>query len=325
MATTILETCRVPTPPGATADLSVPLTFFDIPSLHFYPIHRFLFYDYPCSESYFLKSVVPKLKESLSLTLRHYLLVAGGLIFPLNLEKKPKIQYMAGDSIVSLTIAKSGSDFDHLIGNHARDADQFYVFVPKIDLVANEPTYQRVPVMPLKVTLFPGRGICVGFANLHCLGDVSSVVGFIQAWASINKLGRDEEEFLTKYADSSLPILDRSDIKDLLGIDTIFWEVDCLIILSIGPQPLSEGLFTPRALICSFSTNGYRMAENQAEVSTMNTSNDRTHQVVENPQPAEGGSFTLVSSVLTGDNNLVWSRALRFALGSRKKLNFIDG
>ncbi|KAL0410888.1 UNVERIFIED_CONTAM: Malonyl-coenzyme:anthocyanin 5-O-glucoside-6'''-O-malonyltransferase [Sesamum latifolium] len=209
MATTMLETCRVPAPPGASAELSVPLTFFDIPWLHFHPIRRLLFYDFPCSEPYFLETVAPKLKESLSLTLKHYLPVAGDLIFPLNSEKKPEIRYVAGDSAVSLTIAVSGSDFDHLIGNHAQDADQFYEFVPEIDPVTDESEYQRVPVMALKVTLFPGRGICVGFANLHCLGDASSVVGFIQAWAAISKLGGDEEGFLTKHAES-LPILDRS-------------------------------------------------------------------------------------------------------------------
>ncbi|KAL0394657.1 UNVERIFIED_CONTAM: Malonyl-coenzyme:anthocyanin 5-O-glucoside-6'''-O-malonyltransferase [Sesamum latifolium] len=60
------------------------------------------------------------------------------------------------------------------------------------------------------------------FANLHCLGDASSLVGFIQAWASISKLGRDEE-FLTKQGES-LPILDRYVIKDPLGIDTTLWK-----------------------------------------------------------------------------------------------------
>ncbi|KAL0410872.1 UNVERIFIED_CONTAM: Malonyl-coenzyme:anthocyanin 5-O-glucoside-6'''-O-malonyltransferase, partial [Sesamum latifolium] len=125
MATTIIETCRVPAPPGAAVDLL---------------------------------TVAPKLKESLSLTLKHYLPVAGDLIYPLNLEKKPEIRYVAGDSAVSLTIAVFGSDFDHLIGNHALDADQFYEFVTEIDPVTDESEYQRVPVMALKVTLFPGRG-----------------------------------------------------------------------------------------------------------------------------------------------------------------------
>ncbi|KAL0410882.1 UNVERIFIED_CONTAM: Malonyl-coenzyme:anthocyanin 5-O-glucoside-6'''-O-malonyltransferase [Sesamum latifolium] len=97
-------------------------------------------------------------------------------------------------------------------------------FVSEIGPVPDESEYQRVPVMALKVTLFPGRGICIGFANLHCLGNASSVVGFIQAWAAISKLGGDEEGFLAKHADS-LPILDRYIIKDPLGIDTIFWKV----------------------------------------------------------------------------------------------------
>ncbi|KAL0346458.1 UNVERIFIED_CONTAM: Malonyl-coenzyme:anthocyanin 5-O-glucoside-6'''-O-malonyltransferase [Sesamum calycinum] len=140
MATSVLETCRVPAPPGATADLSVPLTFLDIAWLHFHPIH--------------------------------------------------------------------------------------------------ESEYQKVPVMALKVTLFPGRGICVGFANLHCLGDASSVVGFIQAWASISKLGGDhEQDFLTKHAES-LPILDRSVINDPLGIDIIFWKVIREVPLKSSSFPL---------------------------------------------------------------------------------------
>ncbi|KAL0354125.1 UNVERIFIED_CONTAM: Malonyl-coenzyme:anthocyanin 5-O-glucoside-6'''-O-malonyltransferase [Sesamum angustifolium] len=88
----------------------------------------------------------------------HYLPVAGDLIFPLNSDKKPEIRYVAGDS-VSLTIAESASDFHDLIGNHARDVDQFYEFVPQIDPVTDESEYQRVPVMALKVTLFPGRDL----------------------------------------------------------------------------------------------------------------------------------------------------------------------
>ncbi|KAL2245798.1 malonyl-coenzyme:anthocyanin 5-O-glucoside-6'''-O-malonyltransferase-like [Sesamum indicum] len=220
---TILETCRVLASPCVAPELSIPLTFLDIPWLHFHPVRRLLFYDYPCSKPYFLETVAPKLKESLSFTLRHYLLVAGDLIFQLNSEKMPEIRYVARDSAVSLTIAESASGFDDIIGNHARDADQFYEFVAEIDPVTDESGYQRVPVMALKVTLFPGRGMCIGFTNLHCLGDASSIVRFIKAWASISKLGGDEE-FLTKQ-DEFLPILDRSVIKDPLGINTIFLKV----------------------------------------------------------------------------------------------------
>ncbi|KAL0446249.1 UNVERIFIED_CONTAM: hypothetical protein Slati_1752800 [Sesamum latifolium] len=72
-------------------------------------------------------------------------------------------------------------------------------------------------------------------------------------------------------------------------------------------------------------TNRFRMAENQSKVSTANTSTSRPYQVVEIPQSIENTGFTLVSSVLTRDNYLVWIRAIRFALGVRKKPNFIDG
>ncbi|KAI3457282.1 hypothetical protein Pfo_013945, partial [Paulownia fortunei] len=100
----------------------------------------------------------------------------------------------------------------------------------------DEPEYKTVPVIALQVTLFPSRGICIGFANHHNLGDASSIVGFIRAWASNNKLGGDEE-FLTKQGES-LPIFDRSVIKDPLGIDTIFWKVIKEVPLKSSSFPL---------------------------------------------------------------------------------------
>ncbi|KAK6134765.1 hypothetical protein DH2020_031499 [Rehmannia glutinosa] len=221
---TLLETCRVLPPP--TAELTVPLTFFDIRWIHFHPIRRLLFYDYPCSKEHFLDTLVPKLKQSLSLTLKHYLPLAGNLLYPLNIDdEKPVFRYVAGDS-VSLTIAESSNGFDELVGNHARDADQFYDFVPEMPPVKlDEPNYKIVPVIALQVTLFPDSGICIGFANHHSIGDASSIVGFIRAWASITQHGGDDEFILTKQGDSSLPIFDRSVIKDPNGIDSIYWKV----------------------------------------------------------------------------------------------------
>ncbi|KAK6157236.1 hypothetical protein DH2020_011484 [Rehmannia glutinosa] len=190
---TLLETCGISPPPGDTADQ---LT--------------------PCSKAYFLETLVPKLKQSLSLTLKHYLPLSGNLFYPLNtVDEKPVFRYVAGDS-VSLAIAESSNAFDELVGNHARDADQFYNFVPESPPVKDEPEYQTVPVIALQVTLFPDRGISIGFSNHHCVGDASSIVGFIRAWASISKLG--EDEFL------AMPIFDRSVIKDPLGIGNILWK-----------------------------------------------------------------------------------------------------
>ncbi|KAK6131210.1 hypothetical protein DH2020_035047 [Rehmannia glutinosa] len=217
---TLLETCRISPPPGDAAELSLPLTFFDIQWLPLHPVRLVLFYDNPCSKEYFLETIVPKIKQSLSITLKHYLPLLGNLLYPLNTgdDGKAFSRYVSGDSI-SLKIAVSNKDFDELIGNHARDADQFYAFMPEMPPVKDESNYKTVPVIALQVTLFPGRGICIRFTSYHSLGDAGSHVGFIKAWASICKHGGDDHDEL------SLPIFDRSFIKDPLGIDTIYWKL----------------------------------------------------------------------------------------------------
>ncbi|KAH6765246.1 hypothetical protein C2S51_016495 [Perilla frutescens var. frutescens] len=226
MATTLLQTSRVSPPAGSGGgELTLPFTFFDIWWVHFHPIRRILFYDHPCSKSEFLDTIVPKLKQSLSLTLKHYLPAAGNLLYPSDTEKKPIIRYAPGDS-VQLIIAESSSDFDELTASHARDADQFYDFAPEMPPVTDAADYKLVPLIALQATLFPSRGICLGIVNLHCLGDGSSVnASLIFDWASINKCGGDEAFLIEKGESKSLPIFDRSVIKDPIGIDIIFWKV----------------------------------------------------------------------------------------------------
>ncbi|GFP89537.1 malonyl-coenzyme:anthocyanin 5-o-glucoside-6'''-o-malonyltransferase [Phtheirospermum japonicum] len=197
-ATTVVETCLVPPPPTAAA-LSLPLTFFDVIWTTFHPIRRLLFYSHPCSKSHFFETIVPKLKQSLSLALEHYLPLSGNLLHPSNSDQKPVFRYVPGDS-VQLVIAVSGRGFDDLVANHARDADQLVV-----------------PVFALRVTLFPDRGICIGYANHHSIGDASSIFSFMKAWSSIAKLG--------EYDSSISPVFDRSVIKDPLGVVSIFWKV----------------------------------------------------------------------------------------------------
>lgn len=229
---TELETCRVSPPPGAAADeLTLPLSFFDMMWIHFHPLRYVLFYDHPCSKSEFLERLVPKLKQSLSLTLKHYLPAAGNLVFPTNTDdEKPVLRYATGDS-VHLTIAESSSDFDALVGNQARDADQFYDFVPQMPPVVDEPGHKLVPLISLKLTLFPDRGICVGIANNHVLGDANSIVRFVLAWASINKSAGDDE-FVTGSA-NSLPNFDRSVLQNTNEVNSSFWKV-------FGKIPLNE-------------------------------------------------------------------------------------
>ncbi|KAL3848919.1 hypothetical protein ACJIZ3_010801 [Penstemon smallii] len=238
MTSTLLQNFQIPPPPEAAAtEQSLPLAFFDIPWLHFQPIRRLIFYEFPCSKSYFIDTLIPKLNDSLSTTLKHYVPVAGNLLYPINTENKPIIRFTPGDS-VSLTVAESNNDFDNLIGNHTRDADQFYDFVPELPLKEG-PEYKSVPVVAVKVTLFPGHGICIGFANLHSFGDASSIVGFIRAWAEISKSGGDEE-YLIKQGDL-LPLFDKSVIKDPKGIDDIYWSVMKNIPFKETTFPLPTG------------------------------------------------------------------------------------
>lgn len=211
----LLESHEVAPPPGVVAEQSVPLIFFDITWLHFPPIHQILFYEIPnVSKPHFLDTLVPKLKESLSLTLKHYFPLAGNLVYPSSPEEKPVIHYQARDS-VSVTVSESGDDFDYLVGNQARDADKFYEFIPQLAPIIDESDHKLVQVLALKITLFPGRGLSVGLTSLHCVGDASSFESFFKAWASINKLG-EEEEF-------PLPLFDKSLIKYDPELDSVYW------------------------------------------------------------------------------------------------------
>ncbi|KAL1560725.1 hypothetical protein AAHA92_10906 [Salvia divinorum] len=220
--TTVIETCRIPPPQGAAAELFLPLSFFDMMWLHFNTTRRLIFYNHPCSEAEFFNTIVPNLKHSLSLTLKHYLLVAANLLYPLDTDaSKPVFRYVSGDS-VSLTIAVSGLDFNELVADHARESDQFYYLLPRTPTMSEEESYQIVPLISLQATLFPGRGICIGLNNHHSLGDGRSIFGFMKAWATINKSG-DDEVFVSRNSES-LPVFERPFCKDSSRIDGMYWE-----------------------------------------------------------------------------------------------------
>ncbi|KAL1560720.1 malonyl-coenzyme:anthocyanin 5-O-glucoside-6'''-O-malonyltransferase-like [Salvia divinorum] len=237
--TTVLETCRIPPPPSAAAELSLPLSYLDVTWVHFIPIRRLIFYDHPCSESEFLNTIVPQLKQSLSLTLKHYLPVAGNLLYPSDTARKPIIRYVAGDS-VPLTIAVSDNDFEHLTANYPRDADQFYDYMPMIPPTTDGDECKVVPVFALQATLFPSRGVVIGFANHHVLGDASSIVGFVKAWAEINRLGGGSKSFSVE----NLPVFDRELINDPCGWDQVNWEV--MREIPFTPPPSSFPIPTDR-------------------------------------------------------------------------------
>ncbi|XP_073137601.1 malonyl-coenzyme:anthocyanin 5-O-glucoside-6'''-O-malonyltransferase-like [Henckelia pumila] len=220
--TTEIESCQISPPHGEVPpEISFPLAYFDIPWLLFQPIRRLLFYDSAVSKSSFLETHVPRLKQSLSLTLKHYVTFAGNIMHPLSDTGKPSFRYITGDS-VPLTVSESCNDFSGLVGCGARNADQFYDYVPQMPPIKDEPGFKIVPGLAVKVTLFPGIGICIGIAYNHTIGDGVSIVNFIKAWASTNKFEGSDEELRIQAGEIS-PCVDRKIVRDPLGIDTIFW------------------------------------------------------------------------------------------------------
>lgn len=127
---TLLEQSQVSPPQATVGQKSLPLTFFDIGWLNtFDPIHPLLFYELPITKTQFTETIVPNLKQSLSVTLQHFFPFVGKLtIFPSG-DKNPEIRCDEGDSVVA-TFAECNLDFNDLIGNHPRECDKFYNLIP---------------------------------------------------------------------------------------------------------------------------------------------------------------------------------------------------
>ncbi|KAL5992240.1 hypothetical protein ACLOJK_013156 [Asimina triloba] len=185
--TQLLETCRVGPPPGSLPHTSLPLTAFDVVWLVQPPVQRLFFYQFPqrVTATHFVNILLPKLKRSLSLSLRFFFPFAGNLtLSPVSGEQQ--ITYVDGDS-VSLTICQSNADFWQLAANHPRCATEFHPLVPQ--LPKSDP--QKQPLLALQVTVFPDSGICIGTNVHHVVADGSSYMRFMKAWAAICRLGDD--------------------------------------------------------------------------------------------------------------------------------------
>ncbi|KAJ6297522.1 hypothetical protein OIU78_023137 [Salix suchowensis] len=152
---------RVSPPLGSVPTTSLPLTFFDYPWLLCRPMERLFFYELPYPALYLTHTIVPSLKNSLSLTLQHFFPLASNLMCPPS-PRKPYILFKDGDSI-PFTVVESTLDFDQVIGDQARDVRELQCFVPKWPptRVTSDDT-RVVPLLALQVAVFPNSGICIG-------------------------------------------------------------------------------------------------------------------------------------------------------------------
>ncbi|KAJ4972156.1 hypothetical protein NE237_005255 [Protea cynaroides] len=206
----LLDQCKIAPPAGSAPTFAIlPLTFFDIHWLPLPPLEFLFFYEFLSPKSQFTHSIVPRLKHSLSSTLIHFYPLSGNILWPLE-PNQPIIRYIEGDSI-SFTVAESDADFYHLSSNHLKDAIEPRTLLPH--LPSSGPI---VPMLAIQVTVFPNTGICIGVTFQHSIFDGSAFSHFIRTWASISKLGT------ASLPPESLPVLDRTAIKDQAGFTKIF-------------------------------------------------------------------------------------------------------
>lgn len=215
----VVETTRI-TPssdsPKSAAEFSLQLTFFDTLWFKFHPVERIFFYqlnDVDSTPEYFNSVILPKLKHSLSLTLLHYLPLAGSLQWPTN-SPKPIIIYTPNDGVL-VTVAESDSNFSRLVsGNGIREAIEFHSLVPQLMVSDNVS-----PIIALQITLFPSQGFSIGITSHHAVLDGKSSVMFIKSWAYLCKQGSFENPSLPTEL---TPFYDRSVIKDPIGLDLLY-------------------------------------------------------------------------------------------------------
>ncbi|EXB94481.1 Malonyl-coenzyme A:anthocyanin 3-O-glucoside-6''-O-malonyltransferase [Morus notabilis] len=212
----VIEQTKVSPPPGSVPTTSLPLTFFDLPwLLNFSHMQRPYFYDFPHPTNHFLETLLPSLKNSLSLTLQHFFPLAGNLRLPPP-PAKPHILFTDGDS-VSLTVAESTADFHFLSANHPLPVRAFDPFVPKFAPALVVDGTRVEPLLALQATVFPNSGICIGIRRNHVVSDGKAFHHFMKSWASICNTGGD----LITRLDRELrpPSHDRTAIKDQYGLE----------------------------------------------------------------------------------------------------------
>ncbi|CAN1171650.1 Malonyl-CoA:anthocyanidin 5-O-glucoside-6''-O-malonyltransferase [Linum perenne] len=208
MTTRIIEICHVnPSPPPPAADFTLPLTFFDTFWLKLSPVERIFFYRFPSAATSQTDVIIPRLKRSLSLALRHFLPLAGKLTWPEEAEI-PFILCSPNDG-VSFTVAESTvNNFDLVSGDEPVDASLSRACVPELVVSGS-----NAAVLALQVTVFR-QGFCVGVTSHHAVLDGKSTVMFMKAWAHISKeLGNGAE-----LTEELTPFLDRTVVKDPDGI-----------------------------------------------------------------------------------------------------------
>ncbi|KAE8699691.1 transferase family protein [Hibiscus syriacus] len=207
-AVKILETAQIE--PISAVESSLPFTFFDTFWFTMAPVERLFFYSLnDLTPADFSSHILPNLKQSLSLTLHHFLPLAGNLMWPSN-APKPFISYTRNNG-VSLTVAESDDDFHRLTGNGVFEALELHPLIPR--LVSSD---DYASALALQITLFPGKGFSIGITAHHMVLDGKTTTMFMKSWAYHCKQGNTKNSPLPPEL---TPVFDRNVIKDPTGFD----------------------------------------------------------------------------------------------------------
>lgn len=138
----VIEQCQVVSPPRYASEVTFQLTCFDHTWLAFGCTQQILFYNH-----HFVQIIVPSLKHSFSLALKHYTILSGNLVSPLiNSSGYPELRYKTGDFVFVTFSETTATDFNYLISNHPRYAKDFYPFIPQLAEPKNAPGVQLVSI-----------------------------------------------------------------------------------------------------------------------------------------------------------------------------------
>ncbi|XP_010528413.1 PREDICTED: phenolic glucoside malonyltransferase 2-like [Tarenaya hassleriana] len=220
MAINVIEIARVG--PATDSDSfrdsadwrTLPLTFFDLGWIRAHPNKRIIFYRPPNSTRESFDSVIlPKLRLSLSVVLRHYLPLAGRILWGPH-DPKPSIIMRENDA-VPLTIAQIDADFCLLSGNGQLPAAEFHHLVPELTV-----SDDSASVLSLQITLFPSQGFSIGITAHHAVLDGRTTSAFIKSWAHVcRQFQEHENNGFASLPDDLTPSFDRTVINGRTDIE----------------------------------------------------------------------------------------------------------
>ncbi|MED6196823.1 hypothetical protein PIB30_050961 [Stylosanthes scabra] len=219
----LIEKCQVGPLPGSVPSPNfVPLSFFDLAML-ICPTSckRIFYYDFPYHKSEFLEKVLPNLKQSLSLALKHFFPLCSNIIFPPK-PQTPHILYSEGDTLTFI-VAESTANFNNLASHTPKSITSLDDFVPILPSPSTlEDGILLITPMSIQVTILPNYGFTICFNFSHVITDGRGFQNFLKLWSSLCML--KEDMFSSKAGLLYFSSLTKDNISDPNKLKSIFLE-----------------------------------------------------------------------------------------------------